>query len=155
MNEHVIFLDIDGVLNNYRFLEKNLGLKPEEQVFIDDEKVGILKRIVEAAEATIILSSSWRRDFDDDMKPVTQEARIVIDALGRFGLTLSGKTDDSIGKAASIRQWLSDHENVIKNYVILDDDFLDVPGSHFMKTSFYLGLTDEIADNAIARLVSV
>lgn len=150
----MIFLDIDGVLNNYRFLEQNSGLKPEEQVFIDDEKVGLLNRIAAAAEARIILSSSWRRDFDENMKPATREARMVTEALGRSGLKLSGKTDDSISKAASIRQWLSDHGSEVKNYVILDDDFLDVPESNFVKTSFYLGLTDKIADEALAILVS-
>lgn len=99
----MIFLDIDGVLNNYRFLEQNSGLKPEEQVFIDDE----------------------------NLKPATREARMATEALGRSGLKLSGKTDDSISKAASIR--LSDHGSEVKNYVILDDDFLDVPESNFEK----------------------
>lgn len=60
---NVIFLDIDGVLNNrdtfirrYKEYLKTKVLTLE----IDEEKVELLKSIVEITGYNIVLSSSWR-----------------------------------------------------------------------------------------------
>ena len=52
----VIFLDIDGVLNNQTLLY-HYGLD-----YIDGDMVELLKHVVSATGAEIVLSSSWRLD---------------------------------------------------------------------------------------------
>ena len=57
----VIFLDIDGVLN-----EDTTPTRTQScALFIDQEKLLRLKRIIDATQAKIVLSSTWRYDRDD------------------------------------------------------------------------------------------
>lgn len=57
----VIFCDIDGVLN-----EDTTPTRTKSRViFIDEEKLLRLKRIVDATGAKIVLSSTWRYDRDN------------------------------------------------------------------------------------------
>lgn len=149
MRYPVIFLDIDGVLNSHQFLAQNAHLKWEDQVFIDETKMNILKDIVAKTDARIVLSSSWRRDFDDQIKPLSDAASLMLEIFSRFDLQIWDKTEDDIDKADSINRWLDANKKAVQNYVVLDDDYLDVTASNFIKTSFYRGLTDEIADKAI------
>ena len=53
---NVVFLDIDGVLNDDNTTEKT----PQGFIGIDDEKVIFLKKICDKLKATIVLSSDWR-----------------------------------------------------------------------------------------------
>ena len=59
----VIFLDIDGVLNTSQtFIEiDNEFIKTgKRRIEIDLDRVELLKEIVDATGAVIVLSSSWR-----------------------------------------------------------------------------------------------
>ena len=57
---NVIFLDVDGVLNNAYTTDRIKGY-----IGIDDNKVRLLKQIVDYFDAKIILSSTWRYDIDN------------------------------------------------------------------------------------------
>lgn len=63
----VIFLDIDGELTY-------AGYSNEETHNIDSEKVALLKEIVDATDAKIVLSSSWKYGYDK----ITGEKRSFI-----------------------------------------------------------------------------
>ena len=58
----VIFLDVYGVLihNNYR---------NPENLHIDEEKVKILKQIVDKTNAKIVLSSTWKNSYNKKIIP--------------------------------------------------------------------------------------
>ena len=58
----VIFLDIDGVLNHDTSMEltKDYWTKPETYL------IERLKKIIDATDAKIVLSSDWRLDRDDE-----------------------------------------------------------------------------------------
>ena len=49
----IIFLDIDGVLNNYNTLGEGANWEPD--------LVKILNRIIKETKAKIVLSSTWRQ----------------------------------------------------------------------------------------------
>ena len=51
----VIFLDVDGVLNCQKTEAKCRGF-----IGVDSKKVKLLKKIVDATDAKIVLSSSWK-----------------------------------------------------------------------------------------------
>ena len=56
----VIFLDIDGVLNYSGCKEKIGGI-----FFVNDERIKILKEIIDKTNAKIVLSSTWRSGWWD------------------------------------------------------------------------------------------
>lgn len=122
----VIFLDIDGVLNNTATKERSVtGF------------VGLDKRLVnlflswykKQEDVKIVLSSTWRTD--PIMVQEIEDAGIPI-----FGMT--PRTGDTRGQEIAL--WLKDVE--VSRYVILDDnsDMLSSQKPFFVQTSYVHGL---------------
>jgi len=148
----IIFLDIDGVLNNYASLSV-----PTNEFFnytsCDDFScwyppcVQQLKRIIKETGAKLVLSSSWRHDAQDK----------VIEGLLAFNLEpfidTTAINDCHIRRGFEIQDWLDKHPE-ITNYVIIDDmnEMLESQNSRFVHTSMDRGLTPELAEQAIAIL---
>lgn len=153
----IIFLDIDGVLNNHKFITQNKSLTPELQRNIDDKKVVLLKRIVNQTKAKLVLSSSWRQMFDASLNPLSNEAIELKSVLKKHGMQIWDKTDAQISKVNSIIKWLKMNEQMINNYIIIDDDYMNTAhllGSFQVKTSYYIGLTEKEVLLAIRKLNS-
>ena len=119
----VIFLDIDGVLNDD-------GDARSHGVIIDPDMVRNLRYIVRETGAEIILSSSWRGVYYRHVKfgpiPGEQNLPLLLAAFEREGLTISGITPLSRESGAGarpyeIRKWLMKY-HTIGSYVILDDE---------------------------------
>lgn len=114
----VIFLDIDGVLN-----QDNGGLKIEEQF------VKRLARIVEATDAEIILLSSWRGAFTRCIDPKNdyenKDVELLISTLEKYLLCIAGTTPDlasgPYARPLEIRTWLQEQAE-LERFVILDDE---------------------------------
>ena len=104
----VLFLDIDGVLNNVEY-QMNATEPPP---FLDKTKLAILKEIVDKTNVKIVLSSSWKKawqpgcDFDCIFK--------------NAGITISDVTPALGFKRVEISAWLKSHPETEK-FVILDD----------------------------------
>lgn len=117
----VIFLDIDGVL------------KEEEEDYraeFKDECFERLKKIVDATDAEIILSSSWRIDYwnfvENDCKTDDKDILDLYNHFEKYGLKVSGRTDYTErsgpeSRPYEIRKWLADKRDV-ENFCIIDDD---------------------------------
>lgn len=139
----VIFLDIDGELTY-------AGYCNEKTHNIDLEKVALLKEIVDATDAKIVLSSSWKCGYDK----ITGEKRIFYRTLENIlfamGLSIYDITEDipgiiikektpwqqdkpislgefekfhfqyGTGRAAEVKKWIDSHE--VETFVILDDE---------------------------------
>jgi len=143
----ILFLDIDGVLNNERLLECG-GINT-----IDQGLISILKRIVDATGAEIVLSSTWR--LEEENRQRVREALAFqglqfIDRTVELRHSLSRWTD----RSAEILEWLYRHQEV-KEFAILDDcDDAGTNGlqEYFFQTRFKVGLTNEIADRVIEHL---
>lgn len=157
MKRKIIFLDVDGVLNTH------LLRREHTWDHINQGKVSILKRIIDASNAEIVLSSTWRID------PKNQ--RMVTEALQQQGLNYIDSTADHAGyspRVVEINEWLEKNPDVVQ-FAIIDDwadagksermfnsadniyDCVDLSHS-FFKTSDDFGLTDEIADQIIKHL---
>lgn len=130
----VLFLDIDGVMNNEDLLYCE-GMNAIGEIFLDR-----LKHIVLSTDVKIVLSSSWR----------IGSQHLVADALATRNLELFDITpgDDSVERCEEILEWLNGHPEVI-NFAILDDNYGAKVENHFFKTSFFEGLTEEIAEQVI------
>lgn len=140
---NIIFLDVDGVLN-CRTTKDKCG----PYIGIDDQKVILLKELVEATNAKIVLVSTWKewwfkrpklKDMQDDL------ANYLDNKLAKQGLEIWDKTDDDISlyRGEGIIEYLNimnSKGNHIDNYVIIDDELFDYKKQkltpHLVRTSF-------------------
>jgi hypothetical protein len=153
----VIFLDIDGVLNVYPQGYDEYG------AIWHDHFIANLKRIIDATDAKIVISSTWRMSGLSIMKEMWAKRGLpgeVIDITPNH-MTRTGST---LQRGKEIDEWLSFHPDVT-HYVILDDDEDMEPHQmdNFVKTSGNVdhpdcvdvgyGLTDICTDKAIDILL--
>lgn len=113
----VIFLDIDGVLNSVAYDRT----RTEEDGNIDVSRLPLVKQIVDATGAGIVLSSSWRRHWSADGIDCDNIGIRLNNTFYRAGLTISDKTPDIPSRADAISAWLELHKET-EAFVILDDE---------------------------------
>jgi len=134
----VIFLDIDGVLNNHASLCEGVHLLPEKCLLIED--------LCEHTGAQVVVSSTWR--IGTDIKELKH-------ILWRSGLSnVLDKTPTSNGiRGGEIESWLKEHPEV-EAYVIIDDDsdFLDYQKPYHIHTDMRTGLCRKHIKEAIKIL---
>ena len=158
-----LFLDFDGVLNTefYQDLLMSQGkpFRDKHGPFFDP------KRVVDSTHADIVIDSSWKYlglEAMQDMWTNRQLPGRVIDItpsivsaswssnidLEDFGL------DVRQSKGIEIDFWLFENTLADARYVIIDDEYV-IPDSqlpHFILTNPFDGLTELLADRAIALL---
>ena len=156
---NLIFLDIDGVLN----------CKTTKDVFcghrgIEDEKISLLKHLVDLTNAKIILTSTWNifwykephlKDKQDEM------ATYLDEKLSKQGLVISDKTDNFnfIDRGISIIEYIRHLKYLglnVDNFVIFDDEMFDYKESkltkYLVRISFQTGLQLKHIKKALAIL---
>ncbi|WP_343743353.1 HAD domain-containing protein [Herbaspirillum huttiense] len=137
---NVLFLDIDGVLNGYRSL---IGLgayphavKEDQRERFDWVAVGMIRRVCEECDVSIVLSSSWRIGMDN-----THEIANFLD------LPIIDKTpyhnDRNSCRGYEIADWLMC--NLHERYAIIDDDSDMLPDQkpYFVQTEHKNGMQVE------------
>ena len=124
---NAIFLDIDYVLNGANTKERIQGIPG-----IEDDKVALLKQLINPDDTIIILTSNWRYHWNKDLgiKDISKWPENEKENYGRYinmklakqGLTVSDKTDNIYWsyRAIEIKKWLAKH--TIEHFVILDDE---------------------------------
>ncbi len=160
VNIKVVFLDIDGVLNCQDTEETCC-----DYIGIDDTKVTLLKQIIDATGAIIILISSWKEGWTSNPNfKITQDelATYLDEKLAKQGLVIQSKTfDGNSNRGKGIIRFIDKQKEIginIDKYIILDDemfDYLEVDiAEHLIKTSFCRnGLELEHVKRAIEALV--
>lgn len=149
----VLFLDVDGVLNNR---DTFVALR-ERKAPLCPEAIQRLNDVVERTGCKVVLSSTWRKmqGYVDDLKaangfPSPHEDWRTIDMpfITRNGIIVS-----TAMRGNEIAEWLGRHPEVSR-YAIVDDDsdMLPEQKDRFVQTSFDTGLTDEHASRLIALL---
>lgn len=122
----VIFLDVDGVLNSLSCKEKIDGY-----LFVEDEKIALLKELIDHTGAKVVLSSTWRYGWyamehfeesrDSDLRDIHMFEKLR-DKLLEYGIELLGYTEDFGRRGEEISAWLKKWTGEpIEAYVILDD----------------------------------
>lgn len=136
---NIIFLDVDGVLNN----KANL-LKTHDVMSLDPQSVSLIRALVAETEAKVVLSSSWR--FSQSYVAYLEESL-------RFQFLDVTPKNRMNTRGANIREWLEIYCDSIKGYVIIDDENDDIRDiDHFVKTSFETGFTKVHYDKALKIL---
>lgn len=148
----IIFLDIDGVLNSSEY-RKRMGRKYYTEI-IDRSKMPLLKRIVDATDAKIVLSTSWRKFWNEGEPQLDFVGRHINEVFEEFGLSVYSKTPviENAGRGIETKAWL-DGKWYVDGYVILDDRDFAWPTelrAHFIQTDQKDdGLDDVQAQEAI------
>ena len=144
----IIFLDVDGVLNNSTWAKRMIdaGVHVYAEDMIEDWAIQLLKQIIDATGADVVVSSTWR----DDPKAVEH----LLIQLAAYDIWPIGSTPrTNLRRGDDISQWLERYDGYIESYVILDDDSdMTVHMDHLVQTSFEHGLRHEHVERAIEIL---
>lgn len=158
----IIFLDVDGVLNNEEFFKKRLERKHTDswsERYLCPILVEKLNKITDLTNARIVFSSSHRRNWDteEEMAENLKNGGIKADIIGRTPKLFFENGTHSVPRGCEIKAWIErnigDKVSEFK-YVILDDDsdMLYWQRKNFVQTDGQLGLTDEGVHKAIKIL---
>jgi hypothetical protein len=167
----VVFVDIDGVLNSYRWFERSnqkLGLTGRELMKsrIDPAAVEHLNRILDRTASVSVLSSTWRalvplpklrevlrevgfRHLITDRTPLPSEHDTAV--FERYKGRQPG-TFEPYPRGYEIQQWLDAHPEVTSFVILDDDDDMEHLSPMLVRTDPYVGLTMNDAAKAIALL---
>lgn len=140
--ETIIFLEIEGVLTNYNSMKNSSYKDIYKQFGIDTNALFLLKRLTNATNGKIVMTSSLR--FDDDFERLER-------ALRSMGFIILGKTDFiDYNKTAEIMNYITKHN--IRNYIILDseelEDITEIK-ERFIESPVDDGLQEYLVDEAI------
>jgi hypothetical protein len=126
----VLFLDIDGVVNNKRTDKKFRNL-----IAIDPAMAALVQRIVQNTGCEIVLSSSWRL-FQNGRDEIERKVCKFADITPILHAP----------RGHEIKVWLTLHPE-IQHYAILDDaeNILPEQRANFFQTTWESGLTEDIA----------
>lgn len=126
----VIFLDVDGVLNNIkntvkvvkRNRRKGMPLRSNSFYFVpfDRRCLKNLARIVRRTKAKIVVTSTWRRGKED--------MAVLESRLAEYGMVVTDTTKVLGARGAEIKDWIKEHEVNVDpiKFVVLDDDTYDI-----------------------------
>lgn len=138
--KRLLFLDIDGVLNNDASLA--------EGIHLINDKLVMLRVFCEEVDCEIVISSTWRILHSlQEMKEILYRAGFccrtrIIDVTPRTRQSDPDFLKKGWARGYEIEKWLQE-QNEDYNYVILDDtsDMLDYQKSRFVHVDGAIGLT--------------
>lgn len=163
-NQKIIFLDVDGVLNNrstWERLQKEIEASYDGPTRFDRDwsdtmdpaNVVQLGRILEATDAKIVISSAWRYQVMSTVEKAN--ARLAREGLpGDRVIGLTPTTMSCRRRSDEITAWLTEQGGPPPaRWVALDDDpsILRL-GVRALLVPDSTGLTQELADTAILIL---
>ena len=154
----VIFLDIDGVLNNYNYAMSVYNKKVEAQGaqgsahsvindcydHFDPVSVQVLNEILEETGAKIVISSAWRivNTIDELREHFTKQNIKNFDIID---VTPShSKVITNMGRGGEILEWITNNKLPLDEFVIIDDsDDMNPYMDKLVQTTFDDGLRPE------------
>lgn len=148
----LIFLDIDGVLNDHELHEYSgcCGILPR--------CAHNLNIILQKTNANLVICSAWRYMISNGAMTV----RGFDYLLRTHGINAENRIDgytpldeQKKGRGMQITHYLIHHYKEFPKYVVLDDvdDDITNHGHPFVKTNGKVGLTDEDSEKAVQMLL--
>lgn len=161
----IIFLDIDGVLNNLNWFKYNQDKKGTNEFYFAPHLVNNLNAITDTTGAEIVVSSSWRKSRDiDELKRIFKEVGITGRVIGKTKSLYFNNHYESVPRGCEVKQWIKDNKEILdkdylhwKSYVIIDDetDYLFEQRNHlFICDNSAAGLSANLAYQIINFLKS-
>ena len=153
----VIFLDIDGVVNCCDTKER----APSRVTGVEQSKIALIKQIVDATGAKLVLSSTgrivWFYEETGSHDRDEQDWNYLCNEFYIQGLCFFDYTplDKGRHRGTEIQAWLDKWEDEIDAYIVIDDSMYDIwemHEGHLIETSFGYGIQDEHVKQAIELL---
>jgi len=146
----ILFLDIDGVLNNVLDQTRNEDeLITENWLCINKANLANVLALIEKFDLKVVISSDWRRN--------ERSLSFIRSVLAKHGIPIFGNTKiTNQSRSEEIREWVL--ENSPKSAIILDD----LPASEvhpemenilFHQTDYRFGFTEEDLYKLFSKLV--
>ena len=123
---NIIFLDVDGVICNPETCISEGEVSGYN--YLDPVSCGLVKRLCKDYNCRIVISSSWRKLYDQyAMQGILGAA---CPSLGSYMYTderwktesINGVPYEQHGRGKEIKAWLDKYSGEFNNFVILDDD---------------------------------
>ena len=120
---NVIFLDVDGVLNDAEtlFYTQNHRL-----VDISEQKLFLFGTLCKEYNCKVVISSSWRYGMDPNTLECRKgsDAYNLMEALKRVNVEVIGRTEEtrSGDRGFEINKYIKDHLSKDDKILILDDE---------------------------------
>ena len=159
----IIFLDFDGVLNNWRYDNPWLGNCTLKEGYTDRDEYGFLfdkgcvtrlKALIDATDAHIVVSSTWRHLGLEKLNKLWQKRQLPSTILDIIPLNDKQSTGDStsLSRGECIDLWLKN--NPVGHYLILDDtdDFLSHQRPFWVNTDGDVGFSENDLTKSITIL---
>lgn len=152
----LIFLDVDGVLNyggcKARSATGCLG--------IEDEKVKLLRQIIDQTGALVILTSTWKTEWFPSafIEDLPKDGQYLERQLAKHKVYIRAKTEDPewARRGRGILDFINHWPYDVESFVILDDESFDFKfegiDDKFVHTSFAEGLLPEHVEKAVSIL---
>jgi hypothetical protein len=144
----IIFLDIDGVLNNQVMHETGEEMVGTVGGRLSKKCIERLNKIIADTGAKVVISSSWRSDVG--IEDTLTKAGIIAEFIGKTPYLY----ESYCFRGNEIHDWIIKNEKLIgkpyydfHSYVIIDDDsdMLHWQRENFFQTDSYSGLTPNLA----------
>lgn len=167
---NVIFIDIDGVLNSLEFHNRDRSKKK----LFDRECVQRLAEIVREYNCLVVLASTWivlntKEKVDrytrqeDGAKSSSAMYFKLLNELQSVGIGLYDQIEDEHIRPIGINDWLIENIEIVKNYVIIDDDyrFNDYASigngleSHLVSTEYFCDATGGIQNEHMVKIMGI
>ena len=157
--DKIIFLDIDGVINDKEYFEclkkeytKMHGNWPNDRAMVNENKLNIFAELCENNDDLKICLSSSHRCFTyqetiDALSRYKEWKRILTFIVGSTPVRSYSKKLNQIRgyRGEEIKAWLEKPGRTVNQYCIVDDeyDFLDEQERFIVRPSEDLGVTDK------------
>ncbi len=112
----VIFFHVDNVLN----FDGSDALAPSGKTGIAEARVKDLKKLVTQYGARLVLTGSWKTDWNFDDAKCTKDGIYLNKKLDRRGLHILDKTRDDLSDSEGISDWIARHPNVTESCELTD-----------------------------------
>lgn len=147
----IIFLDIDGVLNSAKYDRA----RSDTDGNIDATRLPLLKQLVDATGAEIVLTSTWRKLWERDESQNTETGKELNRIFASVGLKIFDKTPISGFRKDEVLAWLNANPDATRFCIIDDMPFgWGELSEHFVKTDPLIGygLEQQHIDKAVKIL---
>ena len=123
--------------------------------YIDLSRVKLLADIVNATDAKIVLTSTWRVAWNKSSYLCGNDGKYINECLARYGLDIMDKTpfiSFFADRRKEILTWISHHSGEVESFVILDDidyGWEELDGRVVITNPMGYGLEEEHVQKAI------
>ncbi len=146
----ILFLDFDGVLNSIKYIRRCSC----EGLCIDPLRMHLLKKIIDATNAKIVLTTSWREHWDECDSLCDDIGKEINRIFEEYSLKIYSKTPVlRYHRENEIEEWI-EKNGPIENFAILDDQFLyaEFIKDRFVRTS---NIRNGIDENDVEKVIKI